>query len=73
MPGTPDVSSPTEAERQQRERAMATAIKGIARLDSRFAHEITELARDTESPRLLYRSSRVFLACTSSGILTRSV
>ena len=39
---------------------MAIAIKGISVPDSKLAHEITELVRDTESPLLFHHSSRVF-------------
>jgi HD domain len=35
-------------------------IKGISVPDSKLAHEITELVRDTESPLLFHHSSRVF-------------
>src|SRR6202162_6341015 len=36
------------------------SIAGIAVPDSRLAHEITELVRDTESPLLFHHSSRVY-------------
>ena len=39
---------------------MAIAIKGISIPDSKLAHKITELVRDTESPLLFHHSSRVF-------------
>jgi hypothetical protein len=39
---------------------MTMAIKGISVPDSKLAHKITELVRDTESPLLFHHSSRVF-------------
>ncbi len=39
---------------------MAFAIKGISVPNSKLVHEITELVRDTETPLLFHRSSRVF-------------
>jgi hypothetical protein len=39
---------------------MAIAFKGISVPDSKLAHEITELVRDTESPLLFHHSRRVF-------------
>ena len=36
------------------------AIGGVKVPDSKLAHEITELVRDTESPLLFHHSSRVF-------------
>ena len=39
---------------------MAIAIGGISVPDSKLAHEITQLVRDTESPLLFHHSSRVF-------------
>jgi hypothetical protein len=37
-----------------------TNLAGIAIPDSKLAHEITELVRDTESPLLFHHSSRVY-------------
>src|SRR6202166_1931008 len=39
---------------------MAMAIKGISVPDSKLAHKIAELVRDTETPLLFHHSSRVF-------------
>ena len=39
---------------------MAVEIAGVKAPDSKLAHEITELVRDTESPLLFHHSSRVF-------------
>ena len=39
---------------------MAIAIGGISVPDSKLAHEVTQLVRDTESPLLFHHSSRVF-------------
>jgi HD domain len=39
---------------------MTIGIEGISVPDSKLAHEITELVRDTESPLLFHHSSRVF-------------
>jgi hypothetical protein len=39
---------------------MSRAIQGISVPDSKLAHKITELVRDTESPLLFHHSSRVF-------------
>jgi hypothetical protein len=46
---------------------MAIAIKGMSIPDSRLAHEITELVRDTESPLLFHHSSRVFYWSALTG------
>ena len=43
------------------------AIKGISVPDSKLAREITELVRDTESPLLFHRSSRVFYWSALTG------
>jgi HD superfamily phosphodiesterase len=40
--------------------AINTGLAGITIPDSRLAHEITELVRDTESPLLFHHSSRVY-------------
>ena len=37
-----------------------TTIEGITVPDSKLAHEVTELVRDTESPLLFHHSSRVY-------------
>jgi HD superfamily phosphodiesterase len=37
-----------------------TTIEGITIPDSKLAHEVTELVRDTESPLLFHHSSRVY-------------
>src|SRR5580698_10684445 len=39
---------------------MMTAVDEISIPDSKIAHEITELVRDTESPLLFHHSSRVY-------------
>jgi HD superfamily phosphodiesterase len=39
---------------------MTLTVEGVAIPDSKLAHEITELVRDTESPLLFHHSSRVF-------------
>src|SRR6202035_4629385 len=40
--------------------AMKTDLAGISIPDSKLAHEITELVRDTESSLLFHHSSRVY-------------
>jgi hypothetical protein len=47
---------------------MAIAIEGISVPDSKLAHEITELVRDTESPLLFHHSSRVFYWGALTGV-----
>jgi HD domain len=47
---------------------MATTFAGISVPDSRLAHEITELVRDTESPLLFHHSSRVFYWGALTGV-----
>src|SRR6201988_2433417 len=37
-----------------------TTIEGISIPDTKLAHEVTELVRDTESPLLFHHSSRVY-------------
>lgn len=44
------------------------AIAGIRVPDSKLAHEIAELVRDTESPLLFHHSSRVFYWGTLTGV-----
>lgn len=39
---------------------MKQSIQGVSIPDSKIAHEITELVRDTESPLLFHHSSRVY-------------
>jgi hypothetical protein len=47
---------------------MATTIAGISVPDSKLAREIMELVRDTESPLLFHRSSRVFYWGALTGV-----
>jgi HD superfamily phosphodiesterase len=46
---------------------MKPAINGISVPDSRLAHEITEMVRDTESPLLFHHSSRVYYWAALAG------
>jgi hypothetical protein len=46
---------------------MTLTIQGVAIPDSKLAHEITELVRDTESPLLFHHSSRVYYWGALSG------
>jgi HD superfamily phosphodiesterase len=47
---------------------MALTIEGIGVPDSKLAHEITELVRDTESPLLFHHSSRVYYWGALTGL-----
>ena len=47
---------------------MPIAIGGISVPDSKLAHKITELVRDTESPLLFHHSSRVFYWGALTGV-----
>ena len=47
---------------------MAVEIAGTKALDSKLAHEITELVRETESPLLVHYSSRVFYWGALTGL-----
>jgi hypothetical protein len=47
---------------------MAIAIGGISVPDSKLAHEVTQLVRDTESPLLFHHSSRVFYWGALTGV-----
>jgi HD superfamily phosphodiesterase len=47
---------------------MAITIDGVSVPDSKLAHEITELVRDTESPLLFHHSSRVFYWGALTGV-----
>jgi hypothetical protein len=42
------------------ENTMSLLVEGAAIPDSRLAHEITEVVRDTETPLLFHHSSRVY-------------
>jgi HD superfamily phosphodiesterase len=44
-----------------------TTIEGITIPDSKLAHEVTELVRDTESPLLFHHSSRVYYFAALAG------
>jgi hypothetical protein len=44
----------------QRVRAAARSVAGVGIPDSKLAHEVTELVRDTEPPLLFHHSSRVY-------------
>jgi HD superfamily phosphodiesterase len=46
---------------------MKPALNGISVPDSRLAHEITEMVRDTESPLLFHHSSRVYYWAALAG------
>jgi HD superfamily phosphodiesterase len=47
--------------------AMTFAVDGISIPDSKLAHEMTELVRDTESPLLFHHSSRVYYWAALAG------
>lgn len=47
---------------------MNPSIAGITIPDSKIAHEVTELIRDTESPLLFHHSTRVYLFGALAGI-----
>ena len=44
-----------------------TTIGGISIPESKLAHEVTELVRDTESPLLFHHSSRVYYFSALAG------
>jgi hypothetical protein len=46
---------------------MALTIEGVSIPDSKLAHEITELVRDTTSPLLFHHSSRVYFFGALAG------
>src|SRR5712671_5436865 len=47
---------------------MTLTVEGVAIPNSKLAHEITELVRDTESPLLFHHSSRVFYWGALTGV-----
>src|SRR6202023_561217 len=47
--------------------SMKLAVQGVSIPDSRLAHEITEMVRDTESPLLFHHSSRVYYWAALAG------
>jgi hypothetical protein len=61
--GDPVVAPARKSVRPEKE----FAVGGIRVPDSKLAHEITELVRDTESPLLFHHSSRVFYWAALTG------